>query len=265
MLEVNGLTCGYVGRFQLEGINLKVREGEFIGIIGPNGSGKTTLLRAITGLLKAREGNVLFDGKDISGISPRQTAKNIAVVSQNPPPEDMNVEDYVLLGRLPHYRRFQLLEDREDLEIAHRCMEATDTLKFRDRLLGEVSSGERQLVSIARALAQEPRALLLDEPTSHLDITHQVTILDLIYRLKKKLNLTVIVVLHDLNLAGEYCERLALLDNGRLEVVGDPAEVLTYQRIEKVYRTVVVVRANPVSGRPCVFLVPGKEKREGTG
>ncbi|MCI0480139.1 MAG: ABC transporter ATP-binding protein, partial [Candidatus Dadabacteria bacterium] len=147
-------------------------------------------------------------------------------------------------------------ETKRDEEIADRAMELTDTIRFKDRSMSEISGGERQLVLIARALAQEPKLLLLDEPTSNLDITHQVRVLDLLKKLNKELSLTVVIVLHDLNLASEYCDRVALMSDGSIYREGPPQDVLNYKTIEDVYKTVVVVEKNPVSKKPYVFLIP---------
>ncbi|MFA5144552.1 MAG: ABC transporter ATP-binding protein [Candidatus Omnitrophota bacterium] len=261
MLQIRDLTCGYDSRFLLQDINFKVAAGEFIGIVGPNGSGKTTLLRAISGVLKLKKGVILFEGKDIPRINQKELARKMAVVSQNPPVNSLTTEEFVLLGRIPHFQRLQFLESKQDLEIAERAMALTGTLKLRGRPVEEISGGEKQLVLIARALCQEPRLLLLDEPTAHLDITHQVAVLDLIKKLNKEFGLTVITVLHDLNLAGEYCDKLILLNNGRIHKVGAPGDVLTYQVIEDVYKTVVLVKENPISRRPYIFLVPQEGRK----
>ncbi|MDI6890048.1 MAG: ABC transporter ATP-binding protein [Thermodesulfovibrionales bacterium] len=264
MLEkIRDLTCGYDSGFLLQDINFEVKHKELIGIIGPNGSGKTTLLRAITRLLRPKKGEIFFEGKDIWQIPLKEFFKKIAVVTQNPPVNSMSVEEFVLLGRIPHYKRFQFFETREDLEVSRRCMALTNTLRLKDKSINQLSGGERQLVSIARALTQDPKLLLLDEPTAHLDITHQVGILDLIKRLNKEFGLTVIMVLHDLNLASEYCDRLLLLNNGKMHKTGTPQEVLTYQVIEEIYNTIVIVKENPVSLKPYIFLVPEEERQKG--
>lgn len=262
MLEIKDLTCGYDKRFHLKGINLAIEEGGFFGIIGPNGSGKTTLLRSITRVLKPEGGEILLQGKNIWHIDFRELARTIAVVSQNVSTDELNAGEFVLLSRIPHYKRFQFLETKHDEEIADSAMVLTDTLKFKDRLMSEISGGERQLVLIARALAQEPKFLLLDEPTSHLDIAHQVRVLDLLKKLNKELSLTVIIVLHDLNLASEYCDRVALLSGGAVYKEGLPQDVLNYKTIENVYKTVVVVEKNPVSSKPYVLLVSGEEREK---
>ncbi len=262
MLEIKNLVCGYDSKFILQDINFKVENKEFVGIIGPNGSGKTTLLRAITRVLKPKKGAILFEGKDVSRMRHKELAREIAVVSQSSETGFMSVEEFVLLGRTPYYERFQFLETKDDLAIALRCMKLTDTFRLKDRFMQELSGGERQLALIARALTQEPKLLLLDEPTSHLDIAHQVGILDLIKRLNKELGFTVAMVLHDLNLASEYCQRLVLLDQGRIHKIGPPEQILNYQIIEEVYGAAVVVEKNPISLKPYVLVVSEEEREK---
>ncbi len=262
ILKVRDLSCGYGARTVLQGVNFEVAEQEVVGIIGPNGSGKTTLLRAITRIVKPFQGQISFRGRDIYQVGFQELARNVAVVSQNLPGGFVRLEDFVLLGRTPYFHTFQFSENTNDIEVGKKAMELTDLWKLKDSFLEELSGGERQLASIARALCQEPDLLILDEPTAHLDITHQVVILDLIKRLNRTLGLTVIMVLHDLNLAGEYCDRLILLKNGQIYKDGSPPEVLTYQTIEEVYRTVVVVTKNPVSGNPYVVLVSEEERQK---
>lgn len=261
MIKINNLTCGYDLKFFLEDINLNIHNKEIVGIIGPNGSGKTTLLRAITKVLKPKKGRILFQDRDIWHINPRELARGVAVVSQTIEAEIMTVEEFILLGRIPHYKRFQLIDTKKDLDAAERAMALTNISKLKDQPMNQISGGERQLALIARALTQEPRLLLLDEPTAHLDITHQVGVLDLIKRLNRDFGLTVIMVLHDLNLASEYCHRLALLNKGRVHKIGKTEEVIDYKTIEEVYKTVVVVEKNPVSSKPHIFAVPEEERQ----
>lgn len=260
MLRICGLGCGYQDKQILRDIDLELAAKEIVGIIGPNGSGKTTLLRAVSRLLKPKEGAIYLDGIDIWQMKYKELSRKIAVVSQGAPEESLTVEEFVLLGRIPHFDGLQFLETSRDFEVAQRCMVLTDVLKLKDRSIGQISGGERQLALIARALAQEPTLLLLDEPTTYLDIAHQVGILDLIKRLNRKMGLTVLMVLHDLNLASEYCDRIALLSEGRVHTQGVPQEVLSYKVIEQVYKTVVVVEKNPVSSKPYVLLVSEEER-----
>jgi len=262
MLDIRDMTSGYDSKFFLRDIDLTVERGEFVGIIGPNGSGKTTLLKTITRILKPRKGSVSLEGKNMAQMEFKELARKAAVVSQSSESGIMTVEEFVLLGRMPHYKKLQFFETKRDVEIAGKCMRLTDTFKLKDSLMAEISGGERQLVLIARALAQEPELLLLDEPTAHLDIAHQVKILDLIKRLNKEFKLTVIIVLHDLNLASEYCQRLVLINEGRIYKTGTPQEILDYKIIEEVYKTVVVVKKNPISSRPYMMLVPEEERQK---
>lgn len=216
MLEVKNLNCGYEKKIILHDINFNVKKNEILGIIGPNGSGKTTLLRALTKILKPESGDILIHDKNIRNIEEKELAKTIAVVSQSTEGNYMNVEEFILLGRIPHYKNFQFFETKNDMEIARKYMELTDILKLKEQSMEKISGGERQLAFIARALCQEPDLLLLDEPTAHLDITHQIGILDLVKRLNLQFGLTVVMILHDLNLAGEYCDKLLLLNNGKV-------------------------------------------------
>ncbi|PIV52581.1 MAG: heme ABC transporter ATP-binding protein, partial [Elusimicrobia bacterium CG02_land_8_20_14_3_00_37_13] len=241
ILEIKNLVCGYVEKEIIKQVSFSAKEGEFLGIIGPNGSGKTTLLRSITGLLKYWEGEVLYNGRNISKIPLREFAQNVAVL-----PQILNinfsftVQQLVLMGRYPYLKKFQSIS-KKDLDIAKNSMSLTDISHLTERRVGELSGGEWQRVLIAQALTQEPKLLLLDEPTTHLDITHQIETLDLVKKLNEEKGLTIVVVLHDLNLASEYCEKIIMLENGEIYREGTPEEVLTYKNIEEVYKTIVVV------------------------
>lgn len=259
LLELNNLTCGYgENEFRLKGVSFKVERGLFAGIIGPNGSGKTTLFRSITGILKPEKGEIKVNGINLKNISPKERSRIMAVVNQTQNTVDMTVFDYVLLGRLPYRNPFQFLENDRDIDIATFYMKKTGIWEIKEKKLTDLNGGAMQLVAITRALTQEPEILLLDEPTSHLDISHQVGIMNLLLELNSEMNLTVLTVMHDLNLAGEYCDKLIMLNNGSVFTQGPPGEVLTYENIEKVYNTVVITRTNPLSGRPFVILVSGK-------
>lgn len=256
--NVQNISCGYPGKFMLRNIGFNIEKGSFTGIIGPNGSGKTTLFKGISGELPVRSGNVRLNEMDLSGMGNKQRAQKLAIVSQHTESVDILVEDYVLMGRMPYKKHFQLFDTEADHEMAEKYMKLTHVLQYKDKLMSELSGGEQQLAAIARALTQEPDLLLLDEPTSHLDISHQVQILNLIKRLNHNMGLTVLMIIHDLNLAGEYCDYLIMLDDGKIHKQGESSDVLTYEHIEKVYKTVVVTRNNPISNKPVVFLVSEK-------
>lgn len=265
LLKVKSLSCGYDKREVIRNISFNVFEGDFLGIIGPNAAGKTTLFRAITAILEPSNGAVLYKSKNISKISPRDFAREVAVIPQiQDIPFPFSVEEFVLMGRFPHLNRFQPLRPN-DYEILKEVLALADISDFRERKIGELSGGERQRVILAQGLAQQPTLLLLDEPTSHLDIAHQVQILDLIKRLNRQKGMTVLVILHDLNLASNYCDRLILLKEGRVFKEGSPFEVLTFKNIEEVYKTVVVVKENPISSKPYVLLVSEEECRQKNG
>lgn len=259
LLNLQNLSGGYPKSKVIQQVNLEINEGDFLGIIGPNGSGKTTLLRLMTRVLMPSSGRVYFRGEDIQRMDLKEFCRKVAFVSGNGSSGFfLSVWEMVLMGRIPHLKRLQF-EGREDFEIAGQMLSLTDAEGLKDKRCDELSAGERQRVSIARALAQEPQLLFLDEPTSHLDIGHQIQVLDLLKNLNRRNNLTVVMVLHDLNLASSYCRSIVLLDKGRVFKAGSPQEVLTYQNIEAVYKTVVLVNENPITRRPNVILVPGEK------
>lgn len=256
MLRITNLICGYNGKEVIRNISFSVKPGEILGIIGPNGAGKTTLFRAISRVIKPWSGEITYNERNILKISIRALAREIAVLPQllglTFP---FQVKDFIALGRVPHLGRLESLK-KKDYEIIDQAIRLTNIAELQGRFITEISGGELQRVLLAQALIQQPNVLLLDEPTTHLDIGHQVEVMDLVKKLNREQNLTIIMVLHDLNLASEYCDRLILLKQGKIHSSGTPAEVLIYQNIETVYETVVVVRENPMSGKPYIFLVP---------
>lgn len=262
-LDVQNLSCGYSSGFRVHDINLSLPEGSFAGIIGPNGSGKTTLFRGISGTLPLKDGYILLEGSDLSKLTWREKAQKLAIVSQFSETAELTVEEYVLMGRLPYRQQFQFFDRKEDIEIAHHYMHLTNTYRLRNKSMAELSGGERQMANIACALSQHPRLLLLDEPTSHLDITHQMQFMNLIQRLNEEMKLSVMMIVHDLSLAAEYCDFLMMMKEGTTFCQGTPEEVMTYEHIESVYGTVVIVKTNPVSGKPVVFPVSEQRLRNG--
>jgi iron complex transport system ATP-binding protein len=258
MVTVQDITAGYDGRPVLRDVAVRVAPGEFLGLIGPNGCGKTTLLRTISGALPTMHGHVEVQGSKVREIGRRKLAQIMACLLQDLTLDlAFTVREVVLMGRSPHLPRIGG-ETSRDFEVARQVMELCDVSHLADRPVTEMSGGERQRVLIAMCLAQEPRVLLLDEPTSHLDIGHQLSVLDLIARLNRQTGVTVIAVLHDLNLAAEYCQRLLVLNEGRVAALGTPDEVLTAEMIAKVYGARVVIERNPLSNKPHVVLAAGQ-------
>lgn len=256
-VEARNVTVRYGTREAVSGVDLTVEPGAILGIIGPNGSGKSTLVRALGGIRAPDGGEVLLDGQGLYAVGRRERGRAIALVPQETHVSfPLTVRELVLLGRSPHTGAFGW-ETARDLDVAQRAMERTDVAALADRPIDELSGGERQRAVLARALAQEPQVLLLDEPTTYLDLRHTVLLLDLVRTLCKEESLTVVLVLHDLNLAGMYCERLALLSEGRLHVYGTPADVLVYQDLCAVYGTDLYVAPNDVTGQIVVLPLPG--------
>ncbi|MBW2975044.1 ABC transporter ATP-binding protein [Candidatus Woesearchaeota archaeon] len=256
MIEIKNVDFRYGMQLILDNISLKVEKGEFIGIIGPNGSGKTTLLRNICRILKPYKGIVVIDNK--TEHKPKELARKLAVVSDISPDFNFNVLDTVLMGRAPHLG-FLESEKEEDIKIAKRAMGLTNTRCLADKCMDELSSGERQRVLIAQCLTQEPKIILLDEPTSHLDINHSIEILDLINGLNKEKKITVMTILHDLNLAAQYCDRLILLEKGKVFCSGPVEKVITAENIKKAYDIDVNVKKDDVSGK--LIIHPFKKRR----
>lgn len=252
MIRAESVSYSYGPITALEGVSLEVRRGEFLGIIGPNGSGKSTLLSVLAGIMAPDSGQVSLAGRPMSSWRSRERAKLLALVHQeNFFPFDFTASEMVLMGRSPHLGELEP-EGPQDLEIVRRCMEACDCWDLRGRSIRELSGGERQRVVLARALAQQPKFLLMDEPANHLDLGHQSLILEHIAGLVIKEGLAAAAVFHDLNLASRFCGRLALMDLGRLARQGEPDQVVDRELIRQVYRSEVAVIKHPASGRPLV-------------
>ncbi len=264
IIRMEELDFRYPKRGVFSRLTLSLEEGEILGLLGPNSSGKTTLLKLMDGLLQPQQGRVLLQEKDLKELPRSQVARSIAVVPQEMEvPFSFTVGEIVLMGRAPYLGRFGW-EKRRDLEIAREGMALTDVSELEDRPFLELSQGEKQRVLMARALAQEPRVILLDEPTSHLDINHQVEMHELIRRLNIEKNLTVMNISHDLNLAAEYSHRIVLLHRGSIFSMGTPSAVITEENIRRVYETTVMVEKNPVTGAPRVTPV-GKARPQKAG
>ncbi len=254
LLSVDRVSFKYGEQWVLRGIDFEVEKGDFLGVIGPNGSGKTTLLRIIDGILRPQEGEVRLEGTEIGRLRRDALARSVAVVPQySALAFPFSVEEVVLMGRSPHLGRWRF-EGEQDHRIAREAMEMTDTLALAARDMESLSGGERQRVLIARALAQEPRLMLLDEPTAFLDIRHQVDFFDRIRALNRDRGLTIVAVTHDINLAAHYCDRVILLKDGRIEAAGSVEAVITDENIRRAYETRVLVDRHPATGSPRITL-----------
>ncbi|MBF8194478.1 ABC transporter ATP-binding protein [Nonomuraea sp. K274] len=255
MISTSALSVRLGGREVVSGVSLVVPRGAWLAIIGPNGAGKSTLLKAVMGLLPHR-GDVTLDGRPAAGLRPRERARLLAYAPQTPAlPPDMPVFDYALLGRTP-YIPYLGRESRHDREVTEAVLDRLDLSALATRRVGELSGGERQRVVLARALAQEAPVLLLDEPTTALDLGHQQQVLELVDRLRRADGLTVVTTLHDLTVAGLYADALLLLAEGRAVAAGEPAEVLTEPLVGQHFDAHVKIEQGP-GGRPVVHLVRG--------
>jgi iron complex transport system ATP-binding protein len=253
MLSIQALCVRYGERSVLDGITLEVQRGEVLAIIGPNGAGKSTLIRTISGVLQPYAGSITVDDHELGRLAPSQRARRLAVVPQAIQlPEAYSVYQTVLLGRTAYMNWFGKAAPQDHKHVLN-ALEKTSTLDLADRLVGELSGGERQRVLLARAIAQGAPYLLLDEPTTFLDLQHQSSLLNLIRALSKEKNLGVLMVLHDLNLASLYADRVAILSTGQITAQGSPSQVLTADRLTSIYRVPVHVIPHPDYGTPLIL------------
>jgi len=253
MLEIKTLSVAYYETEVLSGISLSVQSGEILALVGPNGAGKSTLVRAVSGVIPVKSGKVHMNGVELNRLGSMQRARYLAVVPQaRELPGAYTVYQTVLLGRTP-YLGWLGTSSKKDHTVVRLALERTHTDKLAERRVSDLSGGEQQRVLLARALAQDAPILLLDEPTTHLDLQHQSNLLNLVRQLCQDRKLTVLMVLHDLNLAGLYADRVALMDAGRILSIGSPEEVLTSNNLSSVYHVPVNVIPHPDYGTPLVL------------
>lgn len=252
MLKIQNLSASYHGHQVLHDVSFEVHHGEVLALIGPNGAGKSTIIRAVSGVIPST-GSVHTNGNDFHALDPMQRARYVAVVPQaiSLPPA-FSVWETVLMGRTP-YLGFLGNASAHDEELTRQALSRVNALSFTDRRVSELSGGEAQRILLARALCQSTPILLLDEPTSHLDLQYQVSLLELIRDLAHKEKLTVLIALHDLNLAARYADRVALLVGGKLDAVGTPRDVLTPEKISNAYCLPVQVVEHPFEDSPLVL------------
>lgn len=252
-IQVEKLSFSYDLKKVLEQVDMNIKKGSFFSVIGPNGSGKSTLLKVISASLKPLKGIVYIEGRDINHMNSRSVAKLLSFVPQNTSLEfDFKVSDVVLMGRYPYVNKLRG-ETKADLDIAEKAMQYTNTTFLKNRSFMELSGGERQRVILAQALAQEPDILILDEPVSHLDLQHQVEILNLLKKMCVDKKLTAITVLHDLNMASAYSDYIVMMREGRIKYRGTPFETLTASNIKEIFNTDVYVSVSPVGNKPYIY------------
>lgn len=256
MIRLEEVSCGYAGQTVLRGLSFVVRRGEFIGVLGPNGAGKSTLIAALSGIVPVQSGFIEIDGKPLARLRTRDRARLMAVVAQDVDLRfPFRCEEVVRMGRYPHQKRWQM-DSPEDEEAVQRALGATDTAMLAKRLITAVSGGEKQRVVMARSLAQETPILLLDEATSAMDIHRKLRIFRVLDRLNREDGLTVVAVLHDVNLAALFCRRMIFLKDGELVADGPVDSVLTADVLEQVYETPVMVREIEGTDRRQVVFLP---------
>ena len=253
-IEVRQLSYSYLDKEVLSKVSFTINRAESFGIIGPNGSGKTTLLRAITGMFPDMQGEVLLNGKAIAKYRKKELAKFAAFVEQEgTPPLAFTVEEIVSMGRYPWLKPFAE-PSLEDYRLIKEALINLDIWHLREKPVYALSGGERQMVSLARAIVQEPEVLFLDEPTTYLDIGHQSMVMKHVRKWQKEKKATVIMVLHDLNLAAQYCDRLLLLNKSSIQTIGTVQEVMKEHNLEMVYKTKTVMIEHPISKTPQILL-----------
>ena len=264
VLEAKRIVYSYTRKPVVNDVSLEVKKGEFMSILGPNGSGKSTLLKTLSHIYIPDSGEIVLMGKPLDTYKRKEIAQRIAMVPQDTSLDfEFTVEEVVLMGRHPFLGRFGK-EDVLDMDLAYEAMERTNTLHIKDSLITEISGGERQRVFIAKALAQNTSIMLLDEPTSHLDINHQIEILELLKRLNSEKELAIVLVIHDINLAARYSDRILLMKDGEIVDQGSPETVITPESIENTYGMKVVVETNRYTGHVTVTPIEVKRRLLGS-
>ncbi|WP_029268109.1 ABC transporter ATP-binding protein [Virgibacillus alimentarius] len=236
MLRTKDVSFEHSVSFQLNGVNLNINQGEIVSLVGPNGSGKSTLLRLISRLIKPKEGEIILDGSVIDSMKSKDVAKKLAMLPQMQEQQsDLTVQELIEFGRYPHRKSHSRLA-REDEEIIQWAIEVTNLTNYKNRMLHSLSGGERQRAWIALAIAQRPKILLLDEPTTFLDIAHQLDVMELVQQLNKQFGMTVLMVLHDINQAARYSNRLVVMKNGNIHYDGIPQCVLCREMFQSIFQ-----------------------------
>ncbi|ETT88573.1 ABC transporter ATP-binding protein [Viridibacillus sp. FSL R5-0477] len=255
MLKAQSLDISYDQKKILDNFEINVEKGEIVSIIGPNGSGKSTALKAMSRLIPVQKEKVFLDGRDLQSLGTKSISKMMSVLFQsNEPPSDITVEELVKYGRIPHKKWYERTSD-EDLSIVEWAIEKTGLTPLKDRLVASLSGGEAQRAWIAMSLAQRPKILMLDEPTTYLDIAHQLQLLELVHTVNRELGMTVVMVLHDLNQASIYSDKICVISKGIVVNYGTPEEVMTQEMIRNVYGVECDIDSHFQHGKPRINLL----------
>jgi len=250
MLKVVNLKVGYDEKIIIEDLSISINKGEVTSIIGPNGCGKSTLLKSLSRMLVPKQGEVFLKGNNLKNIKSKEISQILCLLSQhNTAPADLTVKQLVYYGRIPHKKWYET-NSKEDAEIVDWAIKETGLTEFKERPIGTLSGGQRQRAYIAQALAQKPAILLLDEPTTHLDISFQLELMELIREINEKLDITVVMVLHELNQASRYSDRLIVMQNGAIIADGRPQDVMTRELMRQVYCIKCEIDRDPISKKP---------------
>ncbi|MCK4695713.1 MAG: ABC transporter ATP-binding protein [Candidatus Cloacimonetes bacterium] len=258
MIELINIVSGYYDKKVIRNLSANFKIGEFCALLGPNGAGKSTLLKTICGFLDLSQGEINIKGLSIKKWKQKELAKILSLIPQDFQLQfDYTVEDLVLMGRFP-YLNYWRNYSQKDKNIVDETLTQLDLDKFKNKLFSQLSGGERQRVSIARALVQQTEVILMDEAFSHLDINHQIEIMELLSRINKNQNKLIILISHNINLASEYCDRIVMMKQGSILADGKPEEIVTKENIHKLYEANLEIIRNPVSGKPNL-VYPGKK------
>lgn len=250
MISAKNLKVGYEEKIIIEDLSISVNKGEVVSIIGPNGCGKSTLLKTLSRMIKPKCGKVYIEDTNIKQIKNKKIAQKICLLSQhNNAPLDLTVEELVYFGRMPHKKWYET-KNKEDKEIVDWAIENTGLVKYKNTPIGSLSGGERQRAYIAQALCQKPDVLLLDEPTTYLDISYQLEVMELVRTINEKFNITIVMVLHELNQASKYSDRLIIMKKGSIVCDGEPNKIINKDIIKKVYNIECDIDNDPITNKP---------------
>lgn len=262
MIRAEHIQVGYEDKIIIEDLSLHIHKGEIVSILGPNGCGKSTLLKTLSRIIKPKQGTIWIENNEMSELNSKVISKKIALLSQhNEAPQDITVKELIYYGRFPHKKWYEA-KSQEDEEIVEWAMVHTRLTDYSDRKVRALSGGERQRVWLAMALAQKPEVLLLDEPTTYLDISHQLELMELIEEINKKLNMTIVMVLHDLNQASKYSDRLVIMKKGKIMSDGTPKDVINQDLIREIYNIQCDIDKDPINHKPRIHPIRTYKDKE---